>query len=512
VRASPELKRLILALQGLVINAAASTAHTSVRMGSVSQQTAQVSAALAELLRSAHGLRQDIGRVSESSTGTLQAVREMQRLTVEGKDLSAQSADSSLELQTQMQETVRRIEALVKGTAGILNVSQVIESIARQTQLLSFNAAIEAARAGDAGRGFAVVAAEVRGLAERTSVQTREIRSLLDTISVELDPVREALVASETLVARTASGAQSVGQSLVRLAELATTTLSHMDDISTAAAEERKTIEQVFVNLTAATTLSTTIAKTTDSVTASAFTAARAAEDCFQHFLRVDTDSNFHRGLQAARALRDGTRAIIERAIAEGRCSLHDVLAFEYREIKGADIQSLSRLFDVSRVPSSGFTPPKLSAGYDAVVDQELQVLCDAIKASHKGILYAVPVDANVYGPTHHRECTKAWTGQLDKDTADNRIKRIFADRFLKASGLRQALGPVADGVPECATRAEFLRAGCDMRERPEHRHQFHVTIYGRDTGVVVMPVSVPIFIQGEFWGSASVVCQTSTL
>jgi methyl-accepting chemotaxis protein len=439
------------------------------------------------------------------STSTLQAVREMQRLTVEGKALSEQSAQSSAELQTQMQETVRRIEALVKGTASILNVSQVIESIARQTQLLSFNAAIEAARAGDAGRGFAVVASEVRGLAERTSVQTREIRSLLDNISVELDPVREALVASDALVTRTAHGTGSVGRSLARLAELATTTLSHMDAISTATAEEHKTIEQVFASLASATTLSTTIAKTSDGVAASAFSAARAAEDCFQHFVRVDTRSNFHIALQAARALRDGTRRTIERAIDDGRCTLRDVLAFEYREIKGPEIQHLSRLFDVSRVPDTGFTPPKFSAGYDAAVDQELQVLCDAIKAAHKGILYVIPVVANIYAPTHHREFTNDWTGAADKDTAGNRIKRIYADRFLKASGLRQALGPVAEGVPEQATRAEFLRAGCDMRERPDHADQFHVTIYGRDTGVVLMPVSVPIFIKGEFWGTASV-------
>lgn len=98
-------------------------------------------------------------------------------------DISAEQcaivAKEEAEQQLRAQESKRResIELVLGQVAGIVDA---ISGIARQTNLLSLNASIEAVRAGDAGRGFSVVAAEVKKLAVDTQDATRRARRLIN--------------------------------------------------------------------------------------------------------------------------------------------------------------------------------------------------------------------------------------------------------------------------------------------------------------------------------------------
>ena len=81
-------------------------------------------------------------------------------------------------------EVVQTMQAISSSSRKIVDIIQVIEGIAFQTNILALNAAVEAARAGEQGRGFAVVASEVRSLAQRSAVAAREIKALISA-SVE---------------------------------------------------------------------------------------------------------------------------------------------------------------------------------------------------------------------------------------------------------------------------------------------------------------------------------------
>ncbi len=89
---------------------------------------------------------------------------------------------SNVEIKEKVLDIVKDIEELSGMAEDIGNITDTIDEIAEQTNLLALNAAIEAARAGEAGKGFAVVADEVRRLAERSSVAAKDIANLIQDI------------------------------------------------------------------------------------------------------------------------------------------------------------------------------------------------------------------------------------------------------------------------------------------------------------------------------------------
>lgn len=153
---------------------ASAAEETTEQTSAIQQSSAQVSADVSSVATSVEELSASINQVVQGVTDTSELVHQA---SVKTENASA--------LLTELEGAANRIGSIVT----------LINDIAKQTTLLSLNAAIESSRAGSAGRGFAVVAAEIRKLADRTTQSTQEIgaevRNVIDKVGLNADAVRE---------------------------------------------------------------------------------------------------------------------------------------------------------------------------------------------------------------------------------------------------------------------------------------------------------------------------------
>lgn len=418
---------------------------------------------------------------------------------------SVDELQRALERVARVRETVRETESYVEATTAAAGraaaILDLIEDISSETTLLSFNAAIEAAHAGDAGSGFGIIANEIRLLAEATSQSTAQIATVIEGIAEASRDMRTTSASAVTQTADVQTETKDVQETIMHLRGELDSTLGQAAEVATVVEQQLIALRNVraAAEIAVNRTRSDTAAATDGRRLELAMLGMRAHVLAARRPLGIVAETIREIGLRVAEKM-DG---VFDAAIERGAITIDDCYDTNYIPIVGEKIEELGRLFDVTKVPEAGFNPPKFATRYDRAVEDGFNALIDASVPENASIKAMFAVDLNGYCFGHFHKCRQAWTGDYTRDLNDNRIKRFFDDELsLRCS--RVGLGAESDNLPKRTAYAAFKERGCVLRL--ENPRPWAIFTYARDTGIVYNDLSVSLFAQGHRVGTIRII------
>ena len=409
----------------------------------------------------------------EELQGTVETMvsgnREIDRAARTTKSAADETGTEITESRTLMGDAVRhigdltgaigRIEERLNSFAQVIrqigSVSSTIETIAKQTRLLSLNAAIEAARAGEAGKGFAVVAGEVKNLADETRAATDKISVIIKDLDAQIAGLIGASGEVVLHAGHARSGATKVEGVVIKASHAFDTMDREIDAIARAAADNLNYCESTLSEirgLADGVHLSSMNLETADrrvqelltvSETLIAFIADSGTETRDTPLIRMAIDT-------AKRISGE-----FEAAIRRGEIEPAQLFDERYREIRGTD-------------------PKQFLTDYVELTDRVLPPIQDPLQKSDPRIVFCVAWARGGYLPTHNPEYRQPQGKDPQWNAAHCRNRRIFDDRAVRR--VAQSTKP------------------------------FLVQTYRRNMGggqfVLMKDVSSPIFVNGRHWGA----------
>ena len=364
----------------------------------------------------------------------------------DGQSAVSNAVAGMSQLKEQVQSIAEAMLELGDNSQKIGGIIDIIDEISDQTNLLSLNAAIEAAGAGEAGKRFSVVANEVRRLADRTADATNQVKVLIVQIQQATNSTIMLTEEGSKGVDAASSLVANISEALEKITGAVAETTSAASEIKLMTQQQTTASEQMTETIVEVRDVAVQVAASSQETTQSISELTSLAER-----LQDLVDENLQsKGETAAIAGAKELERVLTEAVDTGRLSLEEIFDEDYQLIAGTD-------------------PKKYHTKYDRYLDETIMAYQDAF-LNNEMVAFAVLVDRNGYLPTHNSKFTQPLTGDPKTDLVGNRTKRIY-DHDVGIKAARNQKG---------------------LLSQP----------YERDTGETMLDISTPVFVKGKHWGA----------
>ncbi|MEW6086981.1 MAG: methyl-accepting chemotaxis protein [bacterium] len=243
------LRNLVSHIQAAGLKISTVSAQLVATAEQQSSGATEEAASVSEISATVEELSATTSQIAENANEVIKITEQTLKGAEVGKKAVLDTISAMDDIKNKARETTGKIVALGEHTQKIGEIIDIIDDIANQTKLLSLNAAIEAAKAGEYGKGFAVVAVEIRQLAESVVKSTSKIKTFITEIQSSSNASVMATEQSMKGIENGVSLTRKAGEILGEILNIARQTVDSANQIGIAIQQQKVATEQVAISM-----------------------------------------------------------------------------------------------------------------------------------------------------------------------------------------------------------------------------------------------------------------------